>query len=92
MCSGNRLTELGELPGGADFTERIRSQLSVGCSDRATRRGPMLKKGDADWETIFGKPGCVVPTGEFSPGCRRADARRVIERELAETRTIPPFI
>lgn len=43
---------------GLNFTERgfgIRG--AVGCSDRGNTAASQLKKGDIDWETIFGKHG-----------------------------------
>ena len=43
---------------GLNFTERgfgIRG--AVGCSDRGNTAASQLKKGDIDWETIFGKQG-----------------------------------
>jgi len=43
---------------GLNFTERgygIRG--AIGCSDRGNTAASQLKKGDIDWETIFGKHG-----------------------------------
>ncbi|MBN2314845.1 MAG: sugar kinase [Sedimentisphaerales bacterium] len=43
---------------GLNFTERgFGVRAAVGCSDRANSAASQLKKGDIDWETIFGKNG-----------------------------------
>jgi len=43
---------------GLNFTERgFGVRAAVGCSDRANSAASKLKKGDIDWEKIFGKDG-----------------------------------
>ncbi len=43
---------------GLNFTERgFGVRAAVGCSDRANSAASQLKKGDIDWETIFGRDG-----------------------------------
>jgi len=43
---------------GLNFTERgFGVRAAVGCSDRANSAASQLKKGDIDWENIFGKDG-----------------------------------
>ncbi len=43
---------------GLNFTERgFGLRAAVGCSDRANSAASLLKKGDIDWEKIFGKDG-----------------------------------
>jgi 2-dehydro-3-deoxygluconokinase len=43
---------------GLNFTERgFGVRGAVGCSDRGLSAASQLKKGDIDWETIFGKEG-----------------------------------
>jgi len=43
---------------GLNFTERgFGVRAAVGCSDRANSAASQLKKGDIDWERIFGKDG-----------------------------------
>jgi 2-dehydro-3-deoxygluconokinase len=43
---------------GLNFTERgYGCRAAVGCSDRANSAASQLKKGDVDWEKIFGKDG-----------------------------------
>jgi 2-dehydro-3-deoxygluconokinase len=43
---------------GLNFTERgFGSRGAVGCSDRANSAASQLKKGDIDWEKIFGRDG-----------------------------------
>ena len=43
---------------GLNFTERgFGVRAAVGCSDRANSAASQLKKGDFDWEKIFGKDG-----------------------------------
>jgi len=50
---------------GLNFTERgFGVRAAVGCSDRANSAASQLKKGDINWETIFGKDGsCWFHTG-----------------------------
>lgn len=43
---------------GLNFTERgYGVRAAVGCSDRAQSAASQLKKGDIDWDTIFGRDG-----------------------------------
>lgn len=43
---------------GLNFTERgFGVRAAVGCSDRANSAASQLKKGDVDWEKIFGRDG-----------------------------------
>lgn len=43
---------------GLNFTERgFGVRAAVGCSDRANSAASQIKKGDFDWETIFGRDG-----------------------------------
>jgi 2-dehydro-3-deoxygluconokinase len=43
---------------GLNFTERgFGVRAAVGCSDRAHSAASQLKKGDIDWDTIFGRDG-----------------------------------
>ena len=43
---------------GLNFTERgFGSRGALGCSDRANSAASQMKKGDIDWEKIFGKDG-----------------------------------
>jgi len=50
---------------GLNFTERgFGVRAAVGCSDRANSAASQLKKGDIDWENIFGVNGsCWFHTG-----------------------------
>jgi 2-dehydro-3-deoxygluconokinase len=50
---------------GLNFTERgFGIRAAVGCSDRANSAASQLKKGDFDWEKIFGRDGsCWFHTG-----------------------------
>jgi 2-dehydro-3-deoxygluconokinase len=43
---------------GLNFTERgFGVRAAVGCSDRANSAASQLKKGDVDWEKVFGRDG-----------------------------------
>src|SRR5512137_662164 len=43
---------------GLNFTERgFGVRAAVGCSDRGHSAASQMKKGDIDWESIFGKSG-----------------------------------
>src|SRR5512140_1007127 len=43
---------------GLNFTERgFGVRAAVGCSDRGLSAASQLKKGDVDWDTIFGQDG-----------------------------------
>ncbi|MHC4885691.1 MAG: PfkB family carbohydrate kinase [Planctomycetota bacterium] len=47
-----------EVRNGMNFTEKgFGVRAAVGCSDRGNTAVSQLKKGDIDWETIFGKDG-----------------------------------
>ena len=50
---------------GLNFTERgFGVRAAAGCSDRANSAASQLKKGDIDWENIFGRDGsCWFHTG-----------------------------
>jgi 2-dehydro-3-deoxygluconokinase len=50
---------------GLNFTERgFGVRAAVGCSDRANSAASQLKKGDFNWEQIFGRDGsCWLHTG-----------------------------
>ncbi len=50
---------------GLNFTERgFGVRAAIGCSDRANSAASQLKKGDIDWENIFGRGGsCWFHTG-----------------------------
>ena len=50
---------------GLNFTERgFGVRAAVGCSDRANSAASQLKKGDIDWQKIFGEDGsCWFHTG-----------------------------
>ena len=55
---------------GLNFTERgFGLRGAVGCSDRANSAASQLKKGDIDWERIFGRDGvCWFHTGGIFAG------------------------
>jgi len=55
---------------GLNFTERgFGVRGAVGCSDRANSAASQLKKGDIDWERIFGRDGiCWFHTGGIFAG------------------------
>jgi 2-dehydro-3-deoxygluconokinase len=55
---------------GLNFTERgFGVRAAVGCSDRANSAASQLKKGDIDWEKIFGQDGsCWLHTGGIFAG------------------------
>jgi len=50
---------------GLNFTDRgFGVRAAVGCSDRANSAASQLKKGDIDWENVFGRDGsCWFHTG-----------------------------
>jgi 2-dehydro-3-deoxygluconokinase len=66
---------------GLNFTERgFGLRGAVGCSDRANSAAAQMKKGDADWETIFGKHGVRwFHTGGIFAGLSETTPDAVIE-------------
>jgi len=70
---------------GLNFTERghgVRS--AVGCSDRANSAAAQLKKGDIDWDEIFGKDGVRwFHTGGIFAGLSQTTPEVVIEAMTA---------
>ncbi len=66
---------------GLNFTERgfgIRG--AVGCSDRANSTASQMKKGDVDWEKIFGHDGvCWFHTGGIFAGLSATTPDLIIE-------------
>jgi len=66
---------------GLNFTERgygVRG--AVGCSDRANSAASQIKKGDIDWETIFGVDGAAwFHTGGIFAGLSETTPETVIE-------------
>ncbi len=66
---------------GLNFTERgygVRG--AVGCSDRANSAASQIKKGDIDWETIFGVDGVAwFHTGGIFAGLSETSPEAVIE-------------
>lgn len=66
---------------GLNFTERgfgIRS--AVGCSDRANSAAAQMKKGDIDWEAIFGRDGIRwFHTGGIFAGLSQTTPDLIIE-------------
>lgn len=73
---------------GLNFTERgFGVRAAVGCSDRANSASSKLKKGDVDWEKIFGEDGVRwFHTGGIYAGLSETTPDVVIDpsgRELA---------
>lgn len=66
---------------GLNFTERgFGVRAAVGCSDRANSAAAQIKKGDFDWETIFGKDGVRwLHTGGIFAGLSDTTPDAVIE-------------
>lgn len=66
---------------GLNFTERgYGLRAAVGCSDRANSAASQIKKGDIDWETIFGVDGvCWFHTGGIFAGLSETTPETVIE-------------
>jgi len=66
---------------GLNFTERgFGVRAAVGCSDRANSAAAQIKKGDFDWETIFGRDGVRwLHTGGIFAGLSDTTPDAVIE-------------
>jgi 2-dehydro-3-deoxygluconokinase len=66
---------------GLNFTERgFGVRAAVGCSDRANSAASQLKKGDIDWEKIFGQDGsCWFHTGGIFAGLSETTPDVIIE-------------
>lgn len=66
---------------GLNFTERgFGIRAAVGCSDRANSAASQLKKGDVDWETIFGADGIRwFHTGGIYAGLSETTPEVIIE-------------
>jgi 2-dehydro-3-deoxygluconokinase len=66
---------------GLNFTERGHGvRAAVGCSDRANSAASQIKKGDIDWETIFGVDGVRwFHTGGIFAGLSETTPETVIE-------------
>jgi 2-dehydro-3-deoxygluconokinase len=66
---------------GLNFTERgFGVRGAVGCSDRANSAAAQIKKGDFDWETIFGRHGVRwFHTGGIFAGLSETTPEAVIE-------------
>lgn len=67
---------------GLNFTERgYGVRAAVGCSDRANSAASQLKKGDFDWDAIFGGDGVRwFHTGGFSQAFRKRHRRLSLKR------------
>ena len=70
---------------GLNFTERgYGIRAAVGCSDRANSAASQIKKGDIEWEKIFGKDGIRwFHTGGIFAGLSETTADVVIEAMTA---------
>jgi 2-dehydro-3-deoxygluconokinase len=70
---------------GLNFTERgYGVRAAVGCSDRANSAASQLKKGDFDWEEIFGKDGARwFHTGGIFAGLSQTTPEVIIEAMTA---------
>ncbi len=66
---------------GLNFTERgYGVRAAVGCSDRANSAASQIKKGDVDWEKIFGQDGARwFHTGGIFAGLSETTPDAVIE-------------
>ena len=66
---------------GLNFTERgFGVRAAVGCSDRANSAASQLKKGDIDWQRIFGEDGaCWFHTGGIFAGLSETTPDVIIE-------------
>ena len=66
---------------GLNFTERgFGVRAAVGCSDRANSAASQLKKGDIDWQRIFGADGsCWFHTGGIYAGLSETTPEVIIE-------------
>lgn len=70
---------------GLNFTERgYGVRAAIGCSDRANSAASQLRKGDFDWDTIFGKDGSRwFHTGGIFAGLSPTTSEVVIEAMTA---------
>lgn len=70
---------------GLNFTERgFGVRAAVGCSDRANSAASQLKKGDIDWDRIFGEDGVRwFHTGGIFAGLSRTTPEVIIEAVTA---------
>ena len=70
---------------GLNFTERgFGVRAAVGCSDRANSAASQLKKGDIDWEKIFGQEGsCWFHTGGIFAGLSETTPDVIMEAVTA---------
>ncbi len=70
---------------GLNFTERgYGVRPAVGCSDRANSAASRLKKGDFDWEAIFGRDGARwFHTGGIFAGLSQTTPEVVVEAMTA---------
>ena len=70
---------------GLNFTERgFGVRAAVGCSDRANSAASRLKKGDIDWEKIFGQEAsCWFHTGGIFAGLSETTPDVIIEAVTA---------
>lgn len=70
---------------GLNFTERgYGVRAAVGCSDRANSAASQIKKGDIDWETIFGRDSVRwFHTGGIFAGLSETTPQVVIEAMTA---------
>jgi 2-dehydro-3-deoxygluconokinase len=66
---------------GLNFTERgFGVRAAVGCSDRANSAASQLKKGDVDWEKVFGRDGsCWFHTGGIFAGLSQTTPDVILE-------------
>jgi 2-dehydro-3-deoxygluconokinase len=73
---------------GLNFTERgFGVRAGVGCSDRANTAASQLKKGDVDWERIFGQDGVRwLHTGGIFAGLSATTADVILEAMAAARR------
>ena len=73
---------------GLNFTERgFGVRAAVGCSDRANTAASQLKKGDLDWEQIFGRDGVRwFHTGGIFAGLSATTADVTLEAVAAARR------
>jgi len=70
---------------GLNFTERgFGVRAAVGCSDRANSAASQLKKGDIDWDKIFGEDGsCWFHTGGIFAGLSETTPGVIMEAVTA---------
>jgi 2-dehydro-3-deoxygluconokinase len=70
---------------GLNFTERgFGVRAAVGCSDRANSAASQLRKGDIDWQKIFGEDGsCWFHTGGIFAGLSETTPDVIMEAVTA---------